>query len=129
MVMKRLHVLGGMGVLAVLGLVLSTATGADEKQLTIKEIMKKGHDGKPALCKKVADGKASKEEKQELLDLYIALAKTKPPMGDADAWKAKCDALVAAAKKCVADDKDGIADFKKAVACKACHEAHKKAKK
>jgi hypothetical protein len=124
--MKRLHLLAGMGVLAILGLVLSTATGADEKELTIKQIMKKGHDtGKPPLCGKVAGGKASKEEKQELLDLYVALSKTKPPMGDADGWKTKCEALVAAAKKCVADDKEGPADLKKAVACKACHEVHK----
>jgi hypothetical protein len=126
--MKRLHLVAGMGMLAILGLVLSTATGADEKALTIKEIMKKGHDGKPPLCGKVATGKASKEEKQELLDLYVALSKTKPPMGDADGWKTKCDALVAAAKACVADEKEGPGDLKKAVACKACHEVHKKKK-
>jgi hypothetical protein len=126
--MKRMHLLAGMGVLAFLGLVLSTATGADDKDLTIKQIMKKGHDGKPKLCEKVATGKASKEEKQELLDLYVALAKTKPPAGDADAWQKKCDALVAAAKACVAEDKDGPGALKKAVACKACHEEHKKKK-
>lgn len=122
------QVMGGMGLVAVLGLVLSTASGADEKELTIKEIMKKGHDGKPPLCGKVASGKASKEEKQQLLDLYVALAKTKPPVGEADAWSKKCDALVAAAKACVADDKDGPAALKKAVACKACHDEHKKKK-
>ena len=127
--MKRLHLMAGMGVLALVGLILSTATGADEKPLTIKEIMKKGHDGKPPLCGKVASGKASKEEKQELLDLYVALSKTKPPEGDADAWKTKVDALVAAAKQCAAEDKDGPDALKKAVACKACHEVHKKKKK
>lgn len=123
------HVLGGMSLIAALGLVLSTASGADEKALTIKEIMKKGHSGKPPLCGKVASGKATKEEKQQLLDLYVALSKTKPPMGDEAAWKAKTDALVAAAKECVADDKAGPGDLKKAVACKACHDEHKKKKK
>ena len=127
--MKFAHLFGGMGLLAVLGLVLSTASGADEKDLTIKDVMKKGHSGDEPLCKKVVTGKATKEQKQELLDLYVALSKTKPPKGDADAWAKKCEALVAAAKACVADDKDGPDSLKKAVNCKACHDAHKPAKK
>ena len=104
---------------------VSFSSGADEKDVTIKEVMKKAHTGKPKLCEKVATGKASKEEKQELLDLYTALSKDKPPKGEEDSWKEKTGALVAAAKACVADDKDGPDKLKKAVNCKACHEAHK----
>jgi hypothetical protein len=114
------------GLIAALGLALSPASsGADDKELTIKEIMEKGHKGKPPLCGKVASGKASKEEKQQLLDLYTALAKAKPGKGDADSWKSKTDALVSAAKACVADEKGGPDSLKKAVNCKACHEVHK----
>jgi hypothetical protein len=117
-----------VALVAMLGLVLSLVGGVaaeDKKDLTIKEIMKKGHKGEPPLCGKVASGKASKEEKQELLELYVALSKLKPPKGEADSWKTKTEALVSAAKECVADEKDGPASLKKAVNCKACHEAHK----
>jgi hypothetical protein len=115
----------GMGVLTAVAFVLANTSGAADEELSIKKIMEKGHKGKPPLCGKVASGKASKEEKQELLDLYTALAKAKPPKGDADSWKEKTEALVKAAKACVADDKDGPASLKKAVTCKACHDVHK----
>jgi len=113
--------------LAVLMLLTSTITtmGADDKTPSIKDVMKKAHGGKPKLCEKVATGKASKEEKQELVELYTALTKNKPPKGDADSWKEKTEALVAAAKACLDDDKEGPDKLKKAVACKSCHEAHK----
>jgi hypothetical protein len=118
---------------AALPLVLSMAwvslsSGADEKEIPIKDVMKKAHTakkGEKKLCEKVAGGTATKDEKQQLLDLYTALSKNKPPKGEADSWKEKTDALVAAAKACVADDKDGPDKLKKAVNCKACHEAHK----
>jgi hypothetical protein len=126
MSMKQfVRLMAGMGGVAALALIFSVASGADEKELTIKEIMKKGHKGEPPLCKKVATNKASKEEKQQLLDLYTALSKQKPPKGDADSWKEKTEALVKAAKACVDDDKDGPTALGKAVACKACHEVHK----
>jgi hypothetical protein len=111
----------------VLGLAwVSLSSGADDdKPIPIKEVMKKAHGGKPKLCEKVATGKASKEEKEQLLDLYTALSKNKPPKGEADSWKEKTGALVSAAKACVAGDEDGPDKLKKAVNCKACHEAHK----
>jgi hypothetical protein len=117
-----------MAVVALMGLVFSLAGGVaaeDKKELNIKEIMKKGHKGTPPLCGKVASGKASKEEKQELLELYVTMSKLKPPKGDEESWKTKTTALVAAAKQCVGDDKDGPANLKKAVNCKSCHEVHK----
>jgi hypothetical protein len=101
------------------------SAGDDKPKFTIKEVMAKAHKGKPALCGKVAGGKASKEEKEELVQYYIALTKNKPPKGDAGSWKEKTEALVAAAKACLADEKDGPAKLQKAVNCKGCHEVHK----
>jgi hypothetical protein len=116
----------GMGLLTVLGLLLASTSGAaDDDKVTIKEVMKKAHTGKPKLCEKVATGKASKEEKEKLVDLYTALSKNKPPKGEEDSWKEKTAALVKAAKACADDDKDGPNALKKAVNCKACHEVHK----
>lgn len=102
------------------------ATAQDDKpKFTTKEVMKKAHDGNPKLCAKVATGKASKEEKEELVVLYVALSKNKPAKGDAKSWEEKTKALVAAAKECVTDDKAGGPKLQKAVNCKGCHEVHK----
>jgi len=102
------------------------ATAQDDKpKFTTKEVMKKAHDGNPKLCAKVATGKASKEEKDELVVLYVALSKNKPGKGDAKSWEEKTKALVDAAKECVTDDKAGGPKLQKAVNCKACHEVHK----
>jgi hypothetical protein len=58
--------------------------------------MQQGHKG--GLLMKVTSGKASKEETAELLVMYQCLTKQKPPMGDAESWKKKTEALVAGAK-------------------------------
>jgi hypothetical protein len=112
----------------ILGLVIGLAAlrAADEApKYTIKEVMKMAHAGDNALAKKVASGKASKEDKKKLVDLYTALAADTPKKGDADSWKDKTSALLDAAKA-VDDGKDGAAkDLKKAMDCKACHTVHK----
>jgi hypothetical protein len=97
----------------------------DKAKVSIKEVMEKAHKGNPALCAKVASEKASKEEKQQLLDLWSALGENKPPKGPEKSWKEKTDALVSAAKGAVADDKGYGAKVKAAVNCKGCHEVHK----
>ena len=116
-------------VLSVLVLVALTAYGlrAEDKEaapkFNCKEIMKAGF--KDGLCKKVADGKATDEEVDQLVVLVTALAENKPPRGDAASWKAKTDALVAAAKACVAGEKDSSELLTKAMNCAACHKEHK----
>ena len=101
------------------------ATAQDDKpKYTTKEVMKKAHDD-PKLWSKVASGKASKEEKELLVDLYIALVKNKPDKGDQKSWDEKTKALVEAAKECVKDDKAGGPKLQKAVNCKGCHVVHK----
>jgi hypothetical protein len=106
----------GMAVLT-LGMV-SLSLAADEKpKYTIKEVMKEAMKG--GLCKKVATGKASKEEKDKLLEMFKALTQNKPPKGESDSWKTKTDALVSAAN---GDDGKALG---KAANCMACHEVHK----
>jgi hypothetical protein len=98
----------------------STSVAEEEKdkpKMTIKEAMKLHKD---KLNTKFQEGKASKDEKEKLLEAYEAMGKNKPPKGDEKDWKEKCDALVKAVK---ADDFEA---FKKAVDCKGCHSAHKK---
>ena len=90
---------------------------------TIKDVMAEGHKGKPALCGLASQGKASKADMDKLVALYEDLGKNKPSKGDEAAWKKKCEALLAAAKKLAADpaDKAAVKAYADAVNCKACH--------
>lgn len=107
------------GVLALFGMVLvvNMNDAQDKAKFTISEVMKKAMKG--GLCGKVASGKASDEEKMQLVELFTALAANPCPKGDAKSWKSKTDALVSAAKSA-----DGKA-LKAAANCGACHKAHK----
>jgi hypothetical protein len=102
------------------------AGAADVKD--IETIMDKAHKmsgDTPSLLKTVVTGKASKEEKEELLALYIDLSKNKPPKGDEADWKKRTDGMVAAAKDVVAGKPDATKALAKAVNCKGCHQLHK----
>ena len=104
----------------------SNLMGGDKDKVTIKVVMKKAHTakkGEDSLLKKVIAGTASDTEKKELVELYTALSKNEPPAGDADSWKTKTTALIAAAKS------GDAAALKKASDCAACHSEHKKKKK
>jgi hypothetical protein len=108
--------------------VASWVVGQESKQgppakHTIKEVMKKAHGEK--LLNKVVDGSASKEEKDQLLDLYISLFDNKPPKGESDEWMQHSGMLILAAAR-VAVGRDGAVDQLKAASnCKACHDVHK----
>lgn len=108
---------GMLAILAIVGTTWLAAQAADKPKHSIKDVMKIAMKG--GLNKKVADGGASDDEKKQLVELYEAMAAATPKKGDAADWKAKCDALVAAAKA-----NDGKA-LLKAANCKACHDAHK----
>jgi hypothetical protein len=116
-------VLGGLAVALVAGLAVSKAAD-DKPKYTIKEVMKAAHAGDESLAKNVVTGKGSDDDKTKLVEYYTALGQNKPPKGDADSWKGKCDALLTAAKA-VADGKDATTDLKKAMDCMACHSAHR----
>jgi hypothetical protein len=114
---------------SLIGVSVAEEKKEDKKPLEIKAIMKKAHTpaakGEDPLCKKFATGKTSEAETKDILSMYEDLAKAKPPKGDEDSWKKKTTALLTAAKD-VAAKKDGAADdFKKALNCMACHEAHR----
>src|ERR1700674_3361284 len=96
-----------LAVLAVAGFAgLSVRGEADDKpKYTIKEVMKKAHDKDDSLLGKVVAGKASDDEKKQLLELYVALGKNKPEKGDDKSWMTKTDAIVMAATD-VKDNKD-----------------------
>ncbi len=104
-------------------LLLGDNEAGEKAKFTIPQVMAKAH--KSGLYKKVAAGEASDEEKKTLAELYTALSKNEPPMGDAKAWKEKTTALVKAAEAAAKGDDKAAASLKKLVNCKACHDAHK----
>jgi surface antigen len=115
--MKRGLIAGAVAVFALVLMLDSSSQGGDKKEVTIKLVMQKAMKG--GLCTKVATGKASDDEKKQLVMLFEGMAMIKCPKGDEADWKAKTKALVDAAK---ADD--GAA-LKKAANCMACHKEHK----
>ncbi len=92
---------------------------------TIKQVMALAHKPPANLLRKVAQGKASKKEKEELVKLYKALAPNKPPRGEKADWDKRTAALTAAAEAAVRGDKDAKKKLTKAGDCMACHKAHK----
>ena len=122
----RRFVMIGLPVVLVGAFCVSLATQAadeDKPKYTIKQVMAKAHKSK--LINKLAEGKGSKEEAQELLDLYKALGANKPPKGDLEGWKKKTVEMVEAAQD-VVDDKPGAGQrLQKAANCAACHKEHK----
>lgn len=91
----------------------------------IKAAMKQYHKPDDALCKKVAGGTASDADLALMLKTYQDMCAATPPKGDKAAWVTKCQALIGAVKKIQARDASGVAAFKTAVNCKACHSEHK----
>jgi hypothetical protein len=106
---------------------LGMVIGAEDEKPkhTIKATMKAVHKGQTSLMKKVAEGKATDEEKKLLIEHYEALAANKPPKGDEASWKEKTAALLAAAKDVAAGKEGAGAALQKAANCMACHSAHK----
>lgn len=105
--------------LAVVGFSLNAA--ADSK--SIKEVMKGGNFKK--CCEAASKKGASDADKKAFAELCESLAANKCPKGDAESWKAKTSALVAASKALVAGDKDAGKKVAAAANCTACHKEHK----
>jgi hypothetical protein len=101
-------------------------TTQDEKpKVSISDVMTKAHPRNTGLRAKLLTGKASKEEKQELLDLYIELGKNKPPKGDVASWKKRTENIVKVTKDYI-DNKPGAkAKFDNATKCADCHNQHR----
>lgn len=123
--MKNTLIVAALLAVAALGVIstLDEAQAVDAEKVTIKKVMKAAM--KDGLCKKVASGKGDPGDAEKLLEMFTAMSKLEPPRGEADSWKEKTSALVAAAQECV-DDKEGAgAKLGAAASCKACHSAHK----
>ena len=108
---------------------MSSATGAEgDKDSPTKTFMKKYHkapQGVDPISKKATMGKATPQELKELAAGYHAMAKAKPPKGDNAGWTERTKKLAAAGDALAKGDPDGLARFKDAVNCKACHSEHK----
>jgi cytochrome c556 len=109
---------------AVLLLGSSTAGEKDDKpKYEIKEVMKKAMKG--GLCKKVAEGEASADEKNELVEYFTALNLNTPPKGEKASWTKKTATLLAAAKGAAKGDEKALKTLA-SVNCGACHKEFKK---
>lgn len=116
------------GILAAVALAVATTflldgTAQDAPKHTIKDVMKKAH--KEGLLKTVAGGKASKEEKDMLVEMYTSLSLNKPPKGDLADWKTRTETMLTNAKDAAKDAKGAGAKLQKSVDCKTCHSMHK----
>jgi hypothetical protein len=122
--MKRWQLaVGGLATIAMVSVASLRAADDAKGKYTTKQVM--AACMKSGLCKKVADGKASDAEKAKLVEMFAEMGKNKPPKGDAEGFKAKADAIHAAAKA-VVDGEDGAgAKLAKAANCAACHKEHK----
>ena len=103
----------------------SMANDVGAPQYTIIDVMEQAHEGDDALVKKVIAGKANREEKELLLQLYLALSRDDPPKGGAKSWGTKTAALVEAARAVVAGTPGAPTRLEEAVDCAACHKVHK----
>lgn len=104
-------------------LLLGENNAGEKAKLTIPEVMAKAH--KAGLMKKVASGKASDAEKEELVGHYVALNNNEPPKGDLKAWKKRTGDILAAAKKAAKGDEAAAKSLPTLANCAACHKLHK----
>jgi cytochrome c556 len=105
---------------AVIPLVFS----AEQDNNPIKEAMNFAHKapkGEKKLNEKIADGTAAEADIKKALELYKAMADTKPPKGDPAAFKERTKKLVTATEEVLAKNPSGVEHYKTAVDCKACH--------
>jgi hypothetical protein len=119
----------------VLGLTYSSVVRAQgaaaeaKPKYAIKEVMKGAHmpakEGEKSLRDVVLGGKATPEQKAQLLDFYISLAENEPPKGDKEAWSKKTAPIVLGAAMIVVGRDNGVELLTKATNCAACHKDHK----
>jgi hypothetical protein len=92
---------------------------------TISQIMKKVHGRESNLAKKLLLGQITDPEKVKLIEYYEALGKATPPKGTAEDWQKRTSKLLAAAKAALNGGQPEKVQFRQAVDCKSCHDAHK----
>lgn len=95
------------------------------KNTSVKDVMKLAHKKPNELLKKVAMGKATKQQQQQLYDLYAVMAKHQPAKGGKASWTKKTTFLVDSVKDVMAGKPNARARLSKASNCKSCHAVHK----
>ena len=105
------------------GLTMPSLAGQSKEAIEVA--MKKHHKPDDSLCKKIAGGTGSDADLAAMLKVYQDMCAAMPPKGDKAAWVAKCQSVIGAVKKIQAKDPSGVAAFKTASDCKACHKDHK----
>jgi hypothetical protein len=121
--MRKLLVATAVLSCALVAFNVATGVAQDDKKIAIKEVMKVAMKG--GLTKKVADGKATEEEKKKLAGLFSALHDNKPPKGEQGSWDEKTKALIDAANDVLAGKEGSGAALQKAANCMGCHSQHK----
>jgi hypothetical protein len=107
---------------------ISSGLAFAEEDAVIKDAMKFAHKapkGEKKLSDKILDGSASEEDVKKALDLYKKMADAKPPRGEQADFKKKVAKVVEATEELVKKDPQGVAHYKAAIDCKACHSEHK----
>ena len=110
-------------------LALTALVCAAEDDNPIKQAMVFAHKaprGEKKLNEKIVEGTAADADIKKALDLYKAMADTKPPKGEPAAFKEKVGKLIAATEEVVAKKAEGVEHYKTAVDCKACHSDFRK---
>ena len=141
--MKRFVLAGGTIRVALAALALPPAGAQDGDVPSIKAVMVKLHKGSDAPMAKIAgalksdspDWAAIQRATKDFVILGASLAKNDPPKGDAASWKRLAEKYFADSKAlddaAQAKDRDATLAAQKRLggSCKACHTAHKAAKK
>jgi hypothetical protein len=107
---------------------ISSGFAFAEEDSVIKDAMKFAHKapkGEKKLSDKILDGTASDEDVKKALDLYKKMSDAKPPRGEQADFKKKVAKVIEATEQLVKKDPQGVAHYKAAIDCKACHSEHK----
>jgi len=114
--------------LTVTAALVTVALAADDDN-PIKQAMVFAHKapkGEKKLNEKIVEGTAAEADIKKALELYKAMADTKPPKGEAAAFKERTAKLVTATEEVLAKSPDAVQHYKTAADCKACHSEFRK---
>lgn len=113
---RHMGIAAGFALIALSGSVGNNAAQGTARRST-KEIMNVAMKG--GLVQRVTKGTASPAERALLVELFTDLAANTPPQGDANSWRARTGALLAAARS---NDPRALAAVSD---CKSCHAVHR----
>jgi hypothetical protein len=119
--------LGWVALAVALSMARQIAWAAEEPakpKHSISQVMKSANKT-GGLLSTVKSGKATPEERLQLLDYYISLVENKPPKGDMDSWQTLAGKATLAAAKVVVGRAGATAELDAATKCAVCHKAHK----